>query len=465
MSRTRAPSGAGGGDSKRKGGLSAIMASMSDELDAYMDALARDECYRVEAVLKESACECTQKVWFVGANGAEQGPYVRKYIEEEAGLGAVYERIWEAQRSGRRFLHLPRIEECYRTGRRRAVVMEFVGGETLSDVVYRCDPSFALAADVFPKLCDAVSELHEAFDPPIVHRDLKPANIMLSGAGLTVIDFGIARTFRVDADEDTRHFGTRAYAPPEQFGYGQTDVRSDVYALGLLLYFLLTERTPDARARRACYKAPGVPEPLRAVVERAASFDPASRYESAAALKAAFFEALRAMGFLPTGIIGGAEGRVPAGAAAGSASSDPSFAMLPASDPPASSGRFASPPQAIPDAASDADRPSRRFALGVAWDVLLALLLVLCLAAATDLTLFPEPEDAGYAFDLPMRAVTYYAVVLLMFGPVIYLVSDRRPLRRLVAPLRRVSTLREVGVCIALFSLGFLIVGIASLFD
>ena len=148
------------------------------------------------------------------------------------------------------FCTCPPSWECYTVGERRIVVMEHVRGETLAEAVYRRDPSVALAREVFPPLCDAVSELHEGFDPPLIHRDLKPSNVMLAPGGLALIDFGIARSFNEGAETDTRHLGTRAYAPPEQFGFGQTDERSDVYALGLLLYFCLTERTPDARGAR-----------------------------------------------------------------------------------------------------------------------------------------------------------------------------------------------------------------------
>ena len=293
-----------------------------DELSEHLDALARDGCYRVDAVMKESAFETTQLVYFVGANGSEQGPYVRKYLDGDAGLGAAYERLWRAQRSGRRFLHLPLVLDCHAVGSRRVVVMEFVRGETLADVVYRCDPSVALACDVFPKLCGAVRELHEAFDPPLIHRDLKPSNVMLTRDNLTLIDFGIARSFDEAAEQDTHHFGTRAYAPPEQFGYGQSDARTDVYALGMLLYFCLTERTPDAKARRAGYRDEGIPEPFRAVVERAASFDPRDRYASVRELEEAFGEAARRV--LPPGgsrAAGMAPGRsaVAAGEAKGAA--------------------------------------------------------------------------------------------------------------------------------------------------
>lgn len=82
---------------------------------------------------------------------------------------------------------------------------------------------------------------------------------MVSDAGLTIIDFGIARAFREGAAGDTAHFGTRCYAPPEQFGYGQTDERSDVYALGMLLYYLLAERDPSPSVAAAGFAGPEVP--------------------------------------------------------------------------------------------------------------------------------------------------------------------------------------------------------------
>ena len=264
---------------------------MPDELAEHLDALKRDDCYRVDAVLKQSPYETTERVFFKGENESELGPFVRKLIDREAGIGSAYESIRAAQRAGRRFRHLPRIIDCYEAGPCLVVVMEHIGGETLADVVYRCDASVALACDVFPRLCDAVAELHEGFPAPIIHRDLKPSNVMLSRDSMTIIDFGIARAYKEESDEDTRRFGTRAYAPPEQFGYGQTDVRSDVYALGMLLYFCLTEKTPDAKTRKDGFRAAEVPEPLRRVIVRATAFDPADRYASAAELKRAFLAA------------------------------------------------------------------------------------------------------------------------------------------------------------------------------
>lgn len=263
-----------------------------DEIARYLASLEREDCYRIDATLKESPHELTQRVFFTGANGAEQGPFVRKFIHRDSGMGSAYERIFAAQQAGQRFKHIPAIHECYRHGELLVVVMEFVAGETLQDLIYHRDPSEELAAEVFPALCDAASELHEAFDPPLIHRDLKPSNIMLVDDTATVIDFGIAREYREGADTDTTQFGTRAFAPPEQFGFGQTTVRSDVYALGMLLYFCLTEKIPTAQVRDARFETASVPPHLRPILAHATDLDPSERFASAADLKAAFLEAM-----------------------------------------------------------------------------------------------------------------------------------------------------------------------------
>ena len=260
----------------------------NDELTQYLNALQREECYRVNETLKESPFETTQLVTYIGANGAEGGPYIRKFISRESGMGCAYERIYEAQQAGKRFRHIPRVLECYAHNDQLAVVMEYVHGETLQDYVYRNDPSFELARQVFPQLCDAVTELHEDFSPAIIHRDLKPSNIILSEGNLTIIDFGISREYKADATADTTHLGTRAFAPPEQFGYGQTSVRSDVYALGLILYFCLTEKIPDSAVLSSHFEGEVIPDPLRAVIVHATRFDPEQRYASVRQLKEAF---------------------------------------------------------------------------------------------------------------------------------------------------------------------------------
>ena len=265
----------------------------TDPLAEYLDSLQREDCYRTDCILKETPAETTQIVSFVGANGSTTGPFVRKYIKHSSGMGVAYERIREAQQNGERFKSIPTVIECYLHDEDLVVIMEYLPGETLQDTVGRRGPSFELAADVFPRLCDAVLELHEGFDPPIIHRDLKPSNVILSGRSLSIIDFGIAREYREGAESDTSHFGTRSFAPPEQFGFGQTTVRSDVYALGMILYYCLTGSTLSASSRDSDLASSDIVEPIRDVIRTATAFDPENRYASCTDLKGAFLVALR----------------------------------------------------------------------------------------------------------------------------------------------------------------------------
>lgn len=277
-----------------------------DELTAalaeHLASRDRDDSYRVERVLKRSSVETTDLVYFEGTGGGSLGPFVRKRIDASAQIGGAYERLFAAQRAGRRFEHLPRIVDCRRAGDDLDVVMEYIEGETLEALVGRLGATPDYARGLFPALCDAVAELHAGFGEvgkapaPIIHRDLKPSNIIVSGvryaadAGMTfsslvIIDLGIARAWREGADADTVKFGTRPYAPPEQYGFGQTSVRSDVYALGALLFFCLTgvDPKPGLDMSEQC-EARGVPAPLADVICMAMALDPAKRFASAGAL-------------------------------------------------------------------------------------------------------------------------------------------------------------------------------------
>lgn len=272
------------------------------ELAEHLSSLARDDSYRVDRVIKRSPVETTELVYFEGSGGGSLGPFVRKRIDASAQIGGAYGRLFAAQRAGRRFEHLPRIVDCRRIGDDLDVVMEYIEGETLEALVARLGATPDYARELFPTLCDAVEELHAGFASageaaaPVIHRDLKPSNIIVSGtnytpdAGMTfsslvIIDLGIARVWREGADADTVKFGTRPYAPPEQYGFGQTSVRSDVYALGALLFFCLTgvDPKPGLDMRVQC-ESHGVPAPLADVICMAMALDPAKRFASAAAL-------------------------------------------------------------------------------------------------------------------------------------------------------------------------------------
>lgn len=143
--------------------------------------------------------------------------------------------------------HLPLVEEVFEEEGRQYMVMEYIEGETLQAMLDRSAGPLAegqVRAWV-EQICSALGYLHQQ-TPPIIYRDLKPSNIIAVQATNTIklIDFGIARFHRKGQKKDTASLGTPGYAAPEQYGAAQTDVRSDIYALGVTIHQLLTKHDP-----------------------------------------------------------------------------------------------------------------------------------------------------------------------------------------------------------------------------
>ena len=164
---------------------------------------------------------------------------------------------------------MPRFLMEAKCDRSRAVVREYIAGITLAQAARERAFDESEIRAIGEALCRQLNALHSC---SIIHRDLKPENVVLSPEGTPVlIDFGIAR-IQSDGSSDTFISGTVGFAPPEQYGFSQTDARSDLYALGMLLNWLKTgSRQLPPRAVT----------PLDRVIARCAAFDPADRYASA----------------------------------------------------------------------------------------------------------------------------------------------------------------------------------------
>ncbi len=123
---------------------------------------------------------------------------------------------------------------------------EFVFGNNLDKIVYTkmgVDPKTAEKWMV--QLCKGVEELHNR---NIIHRDITPNNVMVDYEGnIKLIDFNISRERKQSASRDTTVMGTAGYASPEQFGFTQTGFGADIYAMGVLLNFMLTGKMPNEK--------------------------------------------------------------------------------------------------------------------------------------------------------------------------------------------------------------------------
>ena len=154
------------------------------------------------------------------------------------------------------------------------LLRDHIPGVTLAELVERdgvLSPPETAALGV--KLCRTVGALH-AMKPPVIHRDLKPENILLTETGrVRLIDLGAARSYKPGQDEDTVLLGTRGYAAPEQYGSGQTDARTDIFALGRVLAFVLAGEYTDAPPRLGLRD-----RALERIIRRCCAYDPARRY-------------------------------------------------------------------------------------------------------------------------------------------------------------------------------------------
>lgn len=184
----------------------------------------------------------------------------------------VYESISRIQNP-----HIPRIYHCQEKEGTLCLIEEYIAGETLLE---KMEQGYVFSEketlEIMVQLCEALECLHIRF-APIIHRDIKPSNIMISNDGVVkLIDYNAARCYEKEATQDTEYMGTPGYAAPEQYGFSQSDVRTDIYALGVVLNYMLVGRQPAEE------KASGV---LGNIVRKCVQMDPDQRYDSVSSVK------------------------------------------------------------------------------------------------------------------------------------------------------------------------------------
>lgn len=212
---------------------------------------------------------------------------IRRRSNDETGKYVMQSALAEANMM-KKLDHpcLPRIVDIINNSDVIYVVMDYIEGEPLSRIIHEegAQPQ-SRVMDWAKSLCDVLRYLHSQ-NPPIIYRDMKPGNIMLQPNGnVKLIDFGIAREYKENKLEDTVILGTRGYAAPEQFGgKGQTDARTDIYSLGVTLYYLLTGKNP-AEPPYEIYPIrvwnPSLSAGIEHIIEKCTESDPGSRYQSA----------------------------------------------------------------------------------------------------------------------------------------------------------------------------------------
>ena len=157
--------------------------------------------------------------------------------------------------------YVPRIYDIIEQGNTLCVVEEYIQGSSFDSIIYSGRLSDEAKLNYFIKLCYGIKYLHDA-PQHIIHRDIKLSNIIIAENGdLKVIDYDAAKIYKPGSKKDTALIGTEGMAAPEQYGFRQSDERTDIYAVGLLL----KEAFPNNKR-------------LLQVAEKASAFDPNNRY-------------------------------------------------------------------------------------------------------------------------------------------------------------------------------------------
>lgn len=181
-------------------------------------------------------------------------------------IAALYWKIEELKS-----IFFPEVYGVWEENGNTFLIEEYIPGETLAEKVEQgCFFSEEELSRYMLQLCEALLVLHRA-EPPIIHRDLKPDNILVTEEGsLKLLDFDAAREYDEAQSRDTVILGTKEYASPEQFGFTQTDVRSDIYSFGIVFAELLKNTNTTVSFAKKCQK----------IIDKATMFDPDKRYPS-----------------------------------------------------------------------------------------------------------------------------------------------------------------------------------------
>lgn len=198
--------------------------------------------------------------------------YIKKVVEIYS--RSVYQRLTECK-----IENIPQIILLLEDNDKLIVIEEYIHGDSLDKILKEKGlMREEQVVQIINAVCDILACIHE-IPVPIVHRDIKPSNIMLSKDGIVkLVDFNAAKEYEIGKNEDTRLIGTQEFAAPEQYGFGQSSPKTDIYALGVTMNYLLTGDYPKNRLWDG---------KLKAIIEKCIRMNPEERFENVGQLKRA----------------------------------------------------------------------------------------------------------------------------------------------------------------------------------
>ncbi|MDO5388016.1 MAG: serine/threonine-protein kinase [Clostridia bacterium] len=223
--------------------------------------------YELSQYVEIEALDKKGKVYIV-KDIRDKSIWVKKEIDEHSLY--AYNKI-----KGNANINIAYVHNVLRCEEKYFVIEEYINGINISDTVEKNGPlELKAVQDIMCQVCDGISCLHKN---NVIHRDITPSNVMISVDGVVkIIDLGISRIKKEYKDRDTTIMGTAGYVSPEQFGFSQTDVTSDVYSCGVLMNFMLTGSLPD----ECRYKGK-----MDYILNCCMQMNPGARYESIEELK------------------------------------------------------------------------------------------------------------------------------------------------------------------------------------
>ena len=224
---------------------------------------SRLSCYKELTVLDE------HKNIILVKNLTNNRLYVKKVLK-------IYNISVYEQLAGCHIEGVPGVVEYIDGPEGLTVIEEYIKGENLYNIissggVLNENKAYAVGCD----LAKILLELQK-LNPPVIHRDIKPSNIIISDDGrVYLVDFNTAKHNNEIKSQDTRLLGTRYFAAPEQYGFGQSDLRTDIYGFGVTINYLLTGSKPGDGIAKCRFSY---------ILEKCLSIDPDKRYEDADSL-------------------------------------------------------------------------------------------------------------------------------------------------------------------------------------